>query len=228
MVLRKKNKDFTSIMTNLKAVLLMTMLLTSVASINVVRAQGINQKTEDINIKLDTSSHKILNATLDKPEIKPGESKVQREARVVAEAEAKAKAEAATKARNTVSRESRITYVDPSDFVSIYKRAEAAYGVDWKLLNAIHQVETGASGSTLRANPSGATGPMQFLPSTFRRHGVDGNGDGIKDIGNVEDAIFSAAAYLKACGYPDVKKALWGYNPSTSYYNKVMSIVNGL
>lgn len=230
MLLRKKNtKDFVDIQSSIKTVMFTAVLLASAASFGQAMAQNEITK-QDASVKLDTSSHKVITIDSAKPEIKPGESQVQREAREKAEAEAKAKAEAAAAAaaRNTISRGTRIIYSDPSDFVSIYKRAEAAYGVDWKLLNAIHYVETGASGSTYKANPSGATGPMQFLPSTFRRHGVDGNGDGIKDIGNVEDAIFSAAAYLKACGYPDVKKALWGYNPSSSYYNKVMSVMNGI
>lgn len=177
------------------------------------------------NIVLNTTSSKPVIINQEKSTITPGESRVEKEAREKAEAQARAKAEAkaAIVARNTVARESRV-YNDPSDFDSVYARAEAAYGVDARILKAIHTVETGRSGSTLRANPSGATGPMQFLPSTWRRHGVDGNGDGVADIGNVEDAIFSAAAYLKACGYPDVKKALWGYNPSSRYYTKVMGI----
>lgn len=162
------------------------------------------------------------------PQIIPGESalqKAEREAREKVEAEAKAQAEA--KQRETVSREKRV-YNDPSNFGEIYERAGAAFGVDPRLLEAIHQVETGKSGSTSRHSFAGATGPMQFLPSTFRHYGVDGNGDGIKDVTNVEDAIFAAASYLKACGYPDVRKALWGYNPSQSYYNKVVSVARSI
>lgn len=183
------------------------------------------------NIKLATDSSSVVITETSVSEIKPGESKIERETREKAEADAKAAAEAEAKARaakasrNVVSRENRV-YNDPSNFDEIYARAQNAYGVDARILKAIHQVETGGSGSTGLTNRSGsgATGPMQFLPSTWRRHGVDGNGDGIADINNVEDAIFSAAAYLKACGYPNVQKALWGYNPSTSYYNKVMRI----
>lgn len=173
------------------------------------------------NVKLDTSSHAVLSDSSKISEIKPGESKIGREAREKAEVEAKAKIEAAKKNRDSVSRERRV-YSDPSNFGEIYSQAEAQFGVDARLLRAVHQVETGGSGSTSRASYMGAQGPMQFLPSTFRRYGVDGNGDGVIDINNVNDAIFSAAKYLKACGYPDVKKALWGYNPSSSYYNKVM------
>jgi len=193
--------------------------------------------TPEVAIDENYQSHIVLNTTkadllpdsTNITQIIPGESQAQKLVREQAEAAAKAAAEAkiklATSTRNTVTREKRV-YNDPSDFNSIYARAEAKYGVDARLLKAIHRVETGGSGSTGLTNHSGsgATGPMQFLPSTWRRHGVDGNGDGIADINNVEDAIFSAAAYLKACGYPNIKKALWGYNPSLSYYNKVMRI----
>ena len=178
------------------------------------------------NIKLATNSPSVLISDSKTSQIKPGESKIEREDREKAEAQAKAQAEA--NSRNTVSRESRRIYNDPSNFDEIYSRAGQAYGVDPRLIKAVHTVETGASGSTSRSSYAGAQGPMQFLPSTWRRHGVDGNGDGNADITNVEDAIFSAAKYLKDCGYPDVRKALWGYNPSSSYYNKVMGVAHSL
>lgn len=186
------------------------------------------EPTKDIRAKLvlDTNYHLVVRSDEKfNSKITPGESAVEKEARLQAEALAaqKAKQVAARKAAAVVV----IKYNDPVDFNELYNGAGAMFGIDPAILKAIHIVETGASGSTLRANPSGATGPMQFLPSTFRRHGIDGNGDGIKDIGNVADAIYSAAAYLKACGYPDVKKALWGYNPSTRYVNKVLSIAAG-
>lgn len=183
------------------------------------------------NIVLNTESPMPVDLVNKTSVVLPGESLVEKEARLALEAKQKAEAEERAKVlaqaeaskRNTVTRERRV-YNDPSDFDQIYARAEAAYGVDARILKAVHTVETGRSGSTLRSNPSGATGPMQFLPSTWRRHGVDGNGDGVADIGNVEDAIFSAAQYLKACGYPNVQKALWGYNPSSRYYTKVMGV----
>lgn len=183
-----------------------------------------SEKTQS-NIVLNTKTASVLSYSMPATQITPGESKTEREAR---EASLAAQKVAAAK-RTTVARESRV-YVDPSNFGEIYVRAQNATGVDAKILQAIHQAETGCSGSSSITNHSGsgATGPMQFLPSTWRRHGVDGNGDGYADINNVEDAIFSAAAYLKACGYPNVQKALWGYNPSTSYYYKVMRIAGSL
>jgi membrane-bound lytic murein transglycosylase B len=194
----------------------------------VIAPKNVTGETYKSNIVIDINKATLLSSAASHSEIVPGESQVQRTERENAEAQAKARAEAEARAqlaaasRNTVTRERRV-YNDPSNFDSIYARAEAAYGVDARLLRAVHMVETGGSGSTSRTSYAGAQGPMQFLPSTWRHYGVDANGDGVADINNVEDAIFSAAKYLKACGYPDVRKALWGYNPSTSYYNKVMS-----
>jgi soluble lytic murein transglycosylase-like protein len=179
---------------------------------------------DQINIKLSTESANLLMNTDSIPRIVPGESAVQKEARLKAEAE-KARLDALR--RNTIAREYR-KYIDPTDFEQIYINAGNRFGVEPMLLKAIHIVETGASGSTNRRNPSGAQGPMQFLPSTFRAHAVDGNGDGIYDINNVEDAIFSASRYLVDCGYPNLKKALWGYNPSNSYYFRVVNLAHSL
>ncbi len=185
-------------------------------------ALAARDETENSNIQVAFDSPLIFKE--DKIQtIVPGESVFEREQKAVL---AQKEAEAAKK-RETIAREYRV-YADPSNFDEIYAAAGAAYGVDARILQAIHIVETGASGSTSRSNPSGATGPMQFMPSTWRGYGVDGNGDGTADIHNVNDAIYSAAKYLKACGYPNVRKALWGYNPSTSYYNKVMGIAHSL
>lgn len=52
------------------------------------------------------------------------------------------------------------------------------------------------SGFNPRAvSPSGAEGFAQFLPGTWATYGVDGNGDGKKDIWDPADAIPSAAHY---------------------------------
>jgi membrane-bound lytic murein transglycosylase B len=39
-------------------------------------------------------------------------------------------------------------------------------------------------------------GPMQFIPGTWRLFGVDGDGDGVADPQDVEDASAATAAYL--------------------------------
>ncbi|WP_411130069.1 NlpC/P60 family protein [Streptomyces sp. x-19] len=52
------------------------------------------------------------------------------------------------------------------------------------------------SGWNARAqSPADARGIAQFIPGTWATHGIDGNGDGKKDIWDPEDAIPSAASY---------------------------------
>ena len=64
---------------------------------------------------------------------------------------------------------------------------------------------------------------MQFLPSTWAVYGVDGNGDGVKDINNVWDAIFGAANLLHADGAPgDWRRAIFSYNQADWYVNMVL------
>ncbi|MEU0373416.1 bifunctional lytic transglycosylase/C40 family peptidase [Streptomyces sp. NPDC006283] len=45
-------------------------------------------------------------------------------------------------------------------------------------------------------SPVGAQGIAQFMPSTWESNGVDGNGDGKRDVWDPEDAIPSSANYL--------------------------------
>ncbi|MCX6810932.1 MAG: lytic transglycosylase domain-containing protein [Candidatus Berkelbacteria bacterium] len=177
-----------------------------------------------------TKNSQVIDVALKTPTIVPGESQDQIAVRVAAENAARAaQAAAAAKSVKTVVTTSRV-YVDPSSFDGIYQSAGSAYGIDWRILKAVHYVETGCSGSTSKRNPSGATGPMQFIPSTWRHYGVDGNGDGVVDITNVNDAIYAAANYLSASGgaMNGYKTALWSYNPSTSYFNKVMNVARSL
>jgi membrane-bound lytic murein transglycosylase B len=116
------------------------------------------------------------------------------------------------------------------DYASLYLAAQAKTGTPWQLLAAVHEVETGQSGSTTRSSYAGATGPMQFMPATFAHYALDGDGDGITDIHNVDDAVFSAGNYLRAGGadrgaYSD---ALYNYNHSYSYVDRVLGIARQL
>ncbi|WP_419996811.1 NlpC/P60 family protein [Streptomyces boninensis] len=44
-------------------------------------------------------------------------------------------------------------------------------------------------------SPADAEGIAQFIPGTWATHGIDGNGDGKRDVRDPEDAIPSAASY---------------------------------
>lgn len=187
--------------------------------------------TPVIGLKLDLTQSRIFSETKNAITITPGESKADEAARIERE---KKEAEAKTKAvvaRNVAARESR-TYSPPVnlDLNSVYKTAASRYGIaDWRILQAIHYVETGCDTFGDKYNPSGATGPMQFLPSTWSSWGVDGDGDGVADIHNVVDAIHGAAHYLAVSGgTTDIRKALYSYNHSTSYVNEVLSVAESI
>jgi membrane-bound lytic murein transglycosylase B len=57
---------------------------------------------------------------------------------------------------------------------------------------------------------AGAFGPTQFMPTSFKRYAVDGDGDGRRDVvGNAADLIASTANNLKKDGW--VAGETWGY-----------------
>lgn len=82
----------------------------------------------------------------------------------------------------------------------------------------------------LKGSWAGAFGMSQFLPSSFNNWAVDGNEDGVIDLFNVEDAIFSVANYLKTNGWNDddksKRKAVFHYNNSNDYVDAVLTLAN--
>jgi membrane-bound lytic murein transglycosylase B len=71
-----------------------------------------------------------------------------------------------------------------------------------------------------------AMGPMQFIPETWSRWGVDANGDGVADPDNIDDAALSAGRYLCERGgdlttAEGWTKALMAYNLSGEYLTLV-------
>ncbi|MFL0756510.1 MAG: lytic transglycosylase domain-containing protein [Prochlorococcus sp.] len=112
----------------------------------------------------------------------------------------------------------RIIPPEPAEkLLSYYRKAEAATGIDWEVLAALNLVETGM-GRIDGVSVANAQGPMQFLPSTWREHGI---GEG--DIRDPHDAIQAAARYLvRRGGLQDIRKGLWGYNNSDHYVKAVL------
>lgn len=77
-----------------------------------------------------------------------------------------------------------------------------------------------------------AVGPMQFIPSTWRKWASDGNGDGLGDPQQIDDAALAAARYLCAGGRDMASPSGWwagilSYNNSTEYAQKVFGLADG-
>lgn len=76
-----------------------------------------------------------------------------------------------------------------------------------------------------------AVGPFQFLPSTWDRYGGDGDGDGVAEPQDIDDAAVSAGRYLCAAG-GDLStdegwwRAVLAYSASVEYAENVLAGAN--
>ncbi|WP_406834844.1 NlpC/P60 family protein [Streptomyces sp. AHU1] len=76
-----------------------------------------------------------------------------------------------------------------------------------------------------------AVGPFQFLPSTWETTGRDGNGDGVRDPHNADDAALGAAVYLCGRGRNlsdsgQLRSAILQYNHSDAYADTVLGWIS--
>ncbi|GAA2203947.1 hypothetical protein GCM10009850_000980 [Nonomuraea monospora] len=131
-------------------------------------------------------------------------------------------------AQRQPAQEQQVSVGRPSSYLELYKvSATRCPGLSWTVLAAIGQVES-SHGRNNGPSSAGALGPMQFMPATWKHYGVDGDGDGKKDIWSPYDAVPGAANYLCANkagqGGERLRKAIWFYNHSWDYVNKVMGI----
>jgi hypothetical protein len=74
-----------------------------------------------------------------------------------------------------------------------------------------------------------AVGPMQFIPSTWATYGADGDGDGVKNPFDIQDATLAAAHYLCAAGGDLAStagrvRAILAYNHSGRYVSQVLAL----
>lgn len=77
-----------------------------------------------------------------------------------------------------------------------------------------------------------AVGPMQLIPQAWRNWHTDGNGDGVENPQNIDDAVMATANYLcRASTALDTEKgwraAISAYNSADSYLTKVARVAIG-
>jgi hypothetical protein len=115
----------------------------------------------------------------------------------------------------------------PPAYLQLYRAAASTCrGLPWTVLAAIGTVET-HNGADVSTSSMGARGPMQFLPSTFAAYAVDGDGDGVANIMDPADAIYSAARLLCAWGAglggQSLYAAIFAYNHADWYVREVLA-----
>jgi len=74
-----------------------------------------------------------------------------------------------------------------------------------------------------------AVGPMQFIPATWAVVGVDGDGNGVRNPQDIDDAALATAVYLcsgseNLATTPGARSAVLRYNHSQAYVDLVLSI----
>jgi membrane-bound lytic murein transglycosylase B len=86
---------------------------------------------------------------------------------------------------------------------------------------------------SLKGSWAGAFGIPQFIPSSYLKYAVDGNGDGLIDLHDLSDALASIANYLKVFGWSRYelerkKEALFAYNRCDQYVEAVLAYARAL
>jgi len=119
----------------------------------------------------------------------------------------------------------------PSTYLELFKASAAKYcpGLSWTVLAAIGQIESG-DGTNNGPSSAGALGPMQFLPSTWRKWGITAFGErGPPSITDPYDAVPSAARYLCAAGAgtpAGLPRAIFAYNHADWYVAEVLALAH--
>lgn len=115
----------------------------------------------------------------------------------------------------------------PDDLLVTYQRAAGnCPGLPWPVVAAIGKAETNHNREP-GTSEAGATGPMQFLPATWEQFQADGDGDGVADVEDEEDAISGAVRLLCVGGGDDpamLRAAIHTYNRSDEYVDRVLEI----
>lgn len=116
----------------------------------------------------------------------------------------------------------------------VRQRARELEGVFYPEVLALFtlQERVGIDPLDIRGSGSGAFGLPQFLPSSYLRFAVDGNGDGRVSLYDPADATASAANYLARHGWragitqAQKRQVIWAYNHSDPYIDTVFLLAD--
>lgn len=93
---------------------------------------------------------------------------------------------------------------------------------------------SGVDPLSLRGSAAGAFGFPQFLPTSYLRYGVDGDGDGRVSLYDMADAAASCARYLAQRGWhaglsiAEKRRVIWQYNRSDAYIDTILALESRL
>lgn len=130
----------------------------------------------------------------------------------------------------------RVRDKTPHDRKSFEERAKnrAAWALK-ELPPLMHYARAkGINAAEIPGSYAGAVGLCQFMPSNIQQHAADGDKDGKIRLSTHEDAIFSAARYLKNNGWKQgmtlgqQEKIILTYNKSRPYAQAVLRVAGEL
>lgn len=235
---RIKDKKEKLIACSLLSRIVAIILVLAVSPSGIIKVSATEQISEPVRLEsklqFDVQKVKPVSIPEDKAhQIVLGESEYNRKEREERERQEALTSAAKNSTRNVVTRENRnIVPVDASlaEKRALAKRAAAKYGIDWRILEAVWQVESGKEWITEVKSSAGAQGPMQFMRGTWNKYAVDGNSDGSADINVAEDAVYAGANLLAQAGAAsgDVNSALFSYNHAQWYVEKVKAVANSI
>lgn len=100
--------------------------------------------------------------------------------------------------------------------------------LDGGAFGAVHDTDGGILDGDSRWDR--AVGPLQFIPSTWATWAADGNGDGVADPDQVDDAALAAGRYL--CHSGDLssadawRRAVFSFNHSDAYVADIAGLAD--
>lgn len=84
--------------------------------------------------------------------------------------------------------------------------------------------------NTIPSSMYGAIGKCQFIPSSALHYGIDGTGDGVVDLFNTTDALYSMGNFVKRHGWKkglshdEQLRVIYRYNHSESYAMTILAV----